>query len=772
MMKAAAIAALCIPVFSATAADYAADLQKAQNQAGTWCEQFTQVEQDLQAMGITLPAPSADYCHADNEVTDETKIMSELGMMFDTKNSRVIYLGNVQLLDRRIKIQAREQLQMHLPGLSDGDKEDTSTPPSPENIQQAISTPAPSVPAAEEEEVAPEPEPNLQPASIQADRAIADTINNTILINSPSEEGKILLHYGKNQVQIFSAPGAAAPRVLADAQGNILMEGAQIKLCMLNKDETLTELNTQGGYIYYHASTGTVYTTGKCQLTHPDGSLSCTEQLCVVLNQAEAPTPAKKNSFMSQFTGMKFEGIATATAKGNVVAIRKAGNAQPATEAQGDELLYHGESGECSLLGKQCRLAYGEYVIHADEGIHLLPNGDIELRGQDIHGNYTRTGSQKGAATLTGKFKANANVIFRADIGTITTEKGISLRDEEFDFNCEGPVHLVLNRKPNAKPEAPKPGMPNLVITQYSDVSRARATGHVVAHRYDPATGARVSELKAEIAETDLTTGETLLTGAVGEPLVALHNGNMVEAIPAEGQAATIEMAANGDLKLNGERISAQLLSEQGTTTAKCRGYVRLIRAENRLETGSATELHSNEVLLTTNGPLFARLTPSGESTTDNKSKFPSLRFNYTGIEEARTESGCTVQTGQGSMQCTGPVLLVMNNESKGTDRMLGALKYATARGKVAVAGRDANGRLIRATGDKLKVDAATGIKTLSGKEVTLADANNTHVASGEGASIRIDARNNATISGARHSTHATNIRQQLDNEKNQKKKK
>jgi hypothetical protein len=229
-----------------------------------------------------------------------------------------------------------------------------------------------------------------------------------------------------------------------------------------------------------------------------------------------------------------------------------------------------------------------------------------------------------------------------------------------------------------------------------------------------------------------------------------------------------MEMRANGDLKLNGAEISAVMQSEDGVTTASCRDYVLLVRAEERLETGSSTVLKSPKAILTTNGSLHARLTTRENATTTRK-KYPGFSFNYNGIREASTSHGCTVRTEKGSMQCTGPVSLVMDTDNKSADKMMGGLKYATASGRVAIAGRDNTGRALRATGDRLEIDSATGMKVLSGSQVSLGDANTTHFASGEGACIRIDARNNASIHGQRHTTHATNIRQQINDNKTKK---
>lgn len=770
-MKAAAIAALVIPVFCATGADYSADLQSARERADKMTEQIAQVESELKAFGVELPSAGQPVEQETVKEGEDTQVTSELGMFFDAADSRLIYLGNASVRDPRINILAREQLHIYLQSFSSDKKEK-------EPAEQEVAAPAPEVadeveveePAAVEEPAEPVEEQAetapIQPASVVAHSVIADTINNAIFVYSPADGGEISLKSGQNEVLIHSSEASVA-RILADPEGNILLEGATVVLTGVDKDGGVTRLTTTGGHAYYHAATHTLHVPGKSELVHPDGTLNCTEMLCVVLNPAEGAPQPKKNSFMGQFTSLRFEGISTATASGQVVATGKAVEGRAATRAEGDEMIYYGRTGECSLIGSACRLVYGNYELLADQGLHLLANGDIELRGNDIHGSYERESSQPGQM-IRGTFKANANVIFRADLGTVTTEKGITMADDEADFSCSGPVHMVLAPKEGAKVPEQKPGMPNLAITRYGEVSRARAAGNVVAHRYEAGTRRCIGELKAETVAADLITGETLLTGAPGVPLVAHYNGSNIEAVPAAGESATMEMRANGDLKLNGAQISAVMQSEDGVTTASCRDYVLLVRAEERLETGSSTILKSPKAILTTNGSLHARLASKGEPV-NRKKKFPGFSFNFTGIREATTNEGCTVRTEKGSMQCTGPVHLVMDTENKGADKMMGGLKFATARGEVAVAGRDSTGRLLRASGDLLEIDSSTGMKVLSGRTVMLGDAYNTHIASGPGACIRIDADNNASIHGQKHTTNATRIREQMEKEKSKK---
>ena len=95
-------------------------------------------------------------------------------------------------------------------------------------------------------------------------------------------------------------------------------------------------------------------------------------------------------------------------------------------------------------------------------------------------------------------------------------------------------------------------------------------------------------------------------------------------------------------------------------------------------------------------------------------------------------------------------------------------LQEVTARGRVRLAGKDANGKLVRADGDRLDFDHASGNIYLRGSQVTLRDANNTHTASGSGACVTIDSKDNVRIYGERQTTTANRIHQQIDSQKKQ----
>ena len=123
-------------------------------------------------------------------------------------------------------------------------------------------------------------------------------------------------------------------------------------------------------------------------------------------------------------------------------------------------------------------------------------------------------------------------------------------------------------------------------------------------------------------------------------------------------------------------------------------------------------------------------------------------------------------------MRCTGRIHVVMKEQpASGKDRSAAAdIEQAIVEGNVAIAGKDDKGKPVQAYGDKLTIDGASGVKTLSGSRVTLRSGNTTHTASGAGAAVTIDAQNNIRITGAKHTTSATNLRNQLEDNKKTKK--
>lgn len=769
MNRFAAIAAAMIPAFclqQPAAAQITPSLHDKLNAADKiikrWEHRAKGIEQDLKRFGVKLPQ-TATLPKAPTAPTDgNTAVSCESALFFDADNSALVYVGNVFLQDARLNLFARNRLYFRMEtGLKGNDKPKQQAKSAAKNDTPA---PAAPVPAAEQPEVIEaKPALDFSGANIETHDAVVNVLDNFIILSSPDGGMPIHLKYGENEVWI--RPGAKRPgRFLADAEGNIMLSGADVSLKWVDEQGQANTLQTHAGMMFYNAEDGTLTLPNGGTFTHPDGRISCTQELSVRLKKSATPQPAKKG-FMQQFAGMKFEGINSASACGNVSAETTGTQGSKPAKLTGEKLVYNGATGACSLYGASCEVVYDKNRIYSNESILLHPNGDLELNGSDICGQYERAASNEAGNMLAGTFKANSNIIFHAATGTITTAKGIQAKDAETDFSCSGPVEIQLAKGAHAgTSKAPAPGMPNLAIAEYRELLTLSAEGNIIAHQYDPQTGTQIGKLRAETLRTNLRTGETHLQGTTQIPAIVEHQGNTLEARPGK-TIPTLHLAANGDINMKGDTINANFTTKDGKTTASCKNYIRLVRATNKLETGSSTVMNSPQGIFTTNAPLVVSLTPE-EGAKPGTGKLAHLRFNYADIKEAYTAAGGTMRTVQGSMQCSGPIRITLDEANKAKDKELAGIRKATAAGNVALAGKDNKGRILKAMGDYLSVDAVSGIKRLTGSRVILSDQYNTHIASGKNAAITIDSKNNARITGKKHTTIATKIHEQMNKEK------
>lgn len=787
MKRLAAITVLLTP--AVCAADYTASapewlpaaVDSARGIIHSWQQSAEGVAKELQFFHSSLP-PVGNSTELPESPNGDAVIVSDCGLLFDAKTSRLVYVGNVRMRDTRLTLHARDSLYLHLEELSgNGSKKqpNETAKPAPQKTAAAAAQPTadttpaapkakPAAPASKPAATAATPQATPQPAPqatppqlplhIETGSAEANVVDNRIILFSPAGEAPIVLTRGEDT--LVATPSDTEPaRILADKDGNILIEGKEIFISYTSPEQGKSTLRAGNGIAFYHAGQHSLYLSGAVEMTHPNGKLNCTDSLCLVLTPGESTAPAK-SGFMSQFTGMRLNGISAATAKGNVVAETGGVNGSLPGTVYGDELVYNGETGACSVIGSDCRLTYGSHnVLYANEGVFLLPNGDIELKGSDIHGSYERPSQKKDAAPVQGTFRSGGYIVFHAETGTISTDKGFTARDTELDFSCTGPVQLELARKPGTAKQEKKPGLPNLAITEYGDITTATAQGSVRGKRMD---GDKViSSLAGEHAVINMEKGSAVLTGSSDSPAVMEHENNRIVATPGD-TPPVLNLKENGDILLTGKDISATLQGKDGLTTATGTDSMMLIRAENRIETGSGVTIKAPSAIITTKGPLSAILLPGND--TDSK-VFGQHSFNYIGVQSAHTASGGTVRTEKGSMQCTGAIQLTMDPNADANDEMAG-IQNAVANGNVMLLTKDKDNRMMRASGDRLTINGKTGMKSLTGREVILENEHNRHIVSGKGAAVHVDKKNNVRISGEKHDTQVTKLKEQATKNK------
>lgn len=739
-------------------------VQRSEHGLTEWLQESKGVAQEFKLLDLPEPQRTEreDDSLPESENGDAVAVCDG-GLLFNAQSYDLVYVHNVRLREARLHLRAANRLFIRIPQqVAEKEKDDVQEKvtdaavgkPLPQQQQTGAPVSSAAAPAAQK------PTAPAEPLDIRTYDAVADTASNSIILYSPQGCGSISVKRGQDCLQL--TPFADRPAVaLADAEGNILLLGQTIDLHRVDAEGTATDLHSTGGLMYYRAATGELAVAGSAEIQQDGAAFSCTDGVTLRFIKTAPTAPTK--GFMRQFTDIQLGGIARLTARGNVRG-RQTVNGEERSVA-GDYLVYDAESGDCRLNGTDCRLCYGASTLISDEGMHLLPNGDIELLGSTPHGTYERPAPTKGAAALQGTFQAHAPLYFHAETGILTTENGIRLANAGADFSCTGAVELKLTRRDNA-PAAThaETGRLNLSVAAFGEPESIHAVGNILAHRYDPAAGGKCTGLlSGEELDADLTAGAATLTGATATPAVAEMDGSRLEAVADADAVPTLHFAANGDVELTGGRINATLQTKDGVATAHCRSILKLTRADAMLATGAETDFRTPHAIVTTRGPLTAHLAEdtAGADKATAGTRWSQHRYNYTGIDSARTEQGGTVQTAKGSMQCTGSIDLTMDPTDR--DGQMAGLKTARASGSVAVAGRDSSGRLIRATGDALTFDAVSGLKRLTGSRVTLADEYNTHTATGSGAAVIIDAKNNARITGSKQSTTATRIREQVN---------
>lgn len=707
----------------------------------------------------------------------ETVAEADGGMLFDAANSRVTYINNVRVNDARAKLRCLRRLYVQLPkstllqrqeGAKDAVEHSAPQQAAPES--EAAATEAqeietiPGLPMADTPATMELPAGNA-PLDITTEEAVIDTNRNCILLTGSTRHSPgIHIRRGQDEITLHPTQKGEAPVIMADANGDIMIHSGKMQLSWRDKDGATCELKAEAEHIYYRAAEHSLLVEGKASLRTPHGILQFDKGALIALEPAH-PQGKKDDGFMSQFTNVSIAGIAHAEAWGNVMATTPANQSHQAAEIRGEHLVYSAKTGSCLTEGKNCRLVYGKNTLQTDGSLRLEPNGNIYLSGADITGSYERPAPQKEKQAVQGSFRTADTLVFSAEDGTISAPKGITLKDDYSDFSCSGP--LVLKLRPNEKEEStPKVGNLNLAIARYTEISQARASGSIIVHHGD-APGAPDTELLASEADVNMLTGEVTLTAAGGQEARLRIKGYEIAAKSPQAPSL-VELKGNGDISITGEQINATLQAKEGGARILARNNLYLNREKGEISIGPNSRITSPDGILTANGPLTATLhrAPAAEAR-PILPNFPHLVYNYDGLEKASTNNGGTIRTEQASMQCSGPITVVMNlNPAKKDSSPTAAIRHASASGNVALAGKDGTGRIIKATGDTLSLNGATGEKRLSGSKVTLADAYNTHTAFGPGASVIIDKKNNARIIGSRHTTTATRIHDQIEQQK------
>lgn len=679
------------------------------------------------------------------------------GLIFDNAESRLIYLGNVRMNHPHLRLRAANRLFISLP--KNRTKEDTPTqaPPAADPAQQEQQQPA----------AAPKPVSPIIPAHLTVDSAAVDTKTSRALLLGRAAEPSLVLTRGQDSMVLQCLPNGAPARVVSDAEGNVLIKGSRMIFIWHNEQGEEWKLEAAEGPLLYSGAAHSLLVEGPSKLTTAQGTLESAEHL-VITFAAPATPPAERSAPFSAFATMQFTEVAAAEARGRVVLTTPATDTRPAGTARGDYLVYDAHLREW-LLGGTCSLDYGAYTLcetSPDSILRMVADGSINIiSSAPLSGTYERPAPANPAgATIRGSWRSGNSISYHAAENTVSFPCGFRAEDELASFSCEGTLLLTLEPKADA-PAAPNlPGMPSLVIARQGGVRRVQAERDVQLHTQSSGNQP-ACDVTADTLDATLPTGEATLTAAAGRRAYAAYNGYSLTAQAAAEGAADICLLANGDIKATGEKLTTVLPGEKGSVLAECARELLLQRQAATLTLGENSRIESPDGILTANAPLTAELA-EGSSPSRAPAGYPQLSYNFTGLRRASTPAGGTLRTTQASLQCSGPMAIELNPQATTNADPRKNLRSASAMGSVAVAGKDATGRLMRANGDRLDYDPSTGNFYLRGNTVILADRYNTHTASGAGACVTIDPHNNVRITGKQQTTTANGILQQMEQNK------
>lgn len=718
-----------------------------------WEQQVEEEEAALSSLGSLPNAPFDPCSEMPSIAPGESAILADGGMYFNNFKSCLIYVGNVRLSDAHVRLRSAHRLFLLLPEkdkraaaeeISDADRPAHDAPQSP-------------TPATTSQNLDSQQE-SAQPVEVLTQNAAVDVPGNRVLLQGLPGSPSLTFQRGEDTLTVQPQANGQPAKAYADKSGNVLLVGTRFVGRMSYGGESY-ELTAQQGPVEFDAAARTVTIHGPATLKSGRGELQCTRLMRISFAPGETLTKPSNEPF-SQFANMRFGPVEKAEAHGEVVCTMPEQEGRPPARATGERLTYDGSTGACRMLGVPCTLAYGKQSLSTSGEICLKPNGDASVTGSDIAGTYERPVSNaKSSATIIGSFSTRGPILYNAADNCVSLPAGIDAQDDLANFSCTGNADIFLLRKEGTPPPR-KPNGPNLMIAQQCGVARLHALDNVKLHSAATDSQPPINIL-CDSLKADAVHGTAHLLAQDGRAASLQYGSYSLCAQSPSSRIAEVQTLDNGDLLANGDVVLTKLPGDKGTTTVTCSKNLFLERERGLLFLGPQSVIDSPDGIMTAVAKLEAELLPGPPSAHPRFPKYPHLDYNFTGLRSADTSQGGTLRTAKASMQCDGPIHLRMAPGPAKSFR--DALEQASARRHVRLAGKNAEGKLMRADGDSLDFDHSTGNIYLRGSRVTLMDEYNTHVASGRGACVIIDPKNNVHISGEHQTTTANRIHQQIN---------
>lgn len=753
----------CWSQHAAARCDVSQHRQQATEMAQELEQLMTSWAQQSDGFLASLPEEEATPLPPEPTHTNDTIIESTRGLFFDAEQSTLNYFGKVRLRDPRLHLDCErlflqlEQKRVHEKGGKMSQQVDKP--------QELDLTPSKS---AQEKSIMDESKGFDAPLIMDAQQVLIDMSHKRIY----AQGEQVCITHSKGEMR---AKGGQPIALIADEQGLIYMRGEHIEGFTINEQGERCSFSTQGYALFILKDDSLILSHNNIVQT-AQAELRCQGPLIIQLLAKEEQAPRDEKSLQ---LNRAYLGIAHVQAQEQVYLKGKTQRGEE-FELAGDALSYNAQSGDIRLSGDDCRLTHGEQNMRARGDaqeaalVHLAPDGSVEVRGRDIQGDYKRPSNTSGKM-LSGHFQTQGQLRMPASDGKLYLSEGLKAQDEELDFQCSRELIISFEhreQKGDLQEKTRAVVLPQMPFTSIMGIAHVTAAGEVQAK----GQGEFNFHLQGEQLEADLIQGTTCIIAGAQQWAQLSYDGSELKARSQDGPSQ-LELKPNGDILVLGERIEAYTPSQGG-------------RQSMRFETEQSLNFNRNEGLITIEHPvrlsteqgifssqlgLHAQLRRAPQSDQEltaidpdsERGRYAHLNYPFIGLERAYALGGCALQSTQLSMQCDGPMNITMAQEGqKGKDEMLQGLALAEASGAVRFVAKDAKGVLYRATGDKMVIDAISGIKQLTGSRVTLTSGKNQHEASGGGARVTVDAKNNVTIRGAKQTSVATDVQTQVKQNK------
>lgn len=715
-----------------------------EKQMDTWA-------QETDAFIATLPEEEATPLPPEPTHSNDTIIESTKGLYFDAGQSTLNYFGQVRLRDPRLKLDCeRLYVQLEQESVQEKGGKMSEQVDKPQNLNLAPSK------DAQEKVIMAESKGFTNPVSMLAQLVLIDMAHKKIFAKGET----IVITHSKGEMR---ATGGRPIALLADQEGIIYMRGEQIEGYTINEQGERSEFSTQG-YALYELESDSISLAQHNKVKTAQAELTSRGSLTLYLQAEEQQAEQGEKSLR---LNRAYAGLARMTAM-DEVKLKAKNKAGEDVVLCGQGLNYDATSGEVRLWGDACLISYGEQKLKAQGSLQdlaevsLAPDGSLDIRAQLIQGDYSRPASSSDA-TLIGQFETQGHVSLPASDGQLYFPNGLKAKDAEIDFSCTRELVLSFEydeSKPDLQDADQSLVLPKLPFAKIVGISQVLATGDVIAK----GLGEFDFDVQGEHLEADLSQGSARLEAKPAQWAELNYQGAQLKA-RSEDAAAELCLQTNGDITILGDAIEATMPAKDGG-------------ASSTLVTESRLDFKSSEALLIMEHPvrmvteqgvfssqkgLHALLRRGEEKVAASDARYAHLNHNFIGLERADALGDCAMQTAQLSMQCDGPMQVIMSEAGQsGQDEMLSGIKQAEATGAVRFVTKDSKGGYYRATGDKMFIDGLSGIKRLTGSRVTLTSGKNMHEASGGGAQVTVDAKNNVTIRGAKQTSVATEVKSQV----------